>query len=292
MGHSVYPIEVVRVGESALEARHDVAATEEPLEIRLEGAPFVVTMRTPGADRELAAGFLLAERIIEGPDDLGTIHYCTDAERPAKAGHYAEGGPAEAGHDPEAAGNVLNVTLTGEASARAQVALSKRRLVTTTSACGVCGRQSIDDLMQGVRAIDGSWSVPRAVIVSLPDRLRAAQSAFEETGGLHAAGLFDRSGTLIVVAEDVGRHNAVDKVVGSQLLMDRFPLGDRILFVSGRTSFEIVQKAVTARIPVVGAVSAPSSLAIELARDARVALLGFVRGATFNIYSCPERIEL
>jgi FdhD protein len=273
MGHSVYPIEVVRVGESALEARHDVAATEEPLEIRLEGAPFVVTMRTPGADRELAAGFLLAERIIDGPDDLGTIHYCADAEGPA-------------------AGNVLNVTLSGEASTRAQAALSKRRLVTTTSACGVCGRQSIDDLMQGIRAIDGSWSVPRAVIVSLPDRLRAAQSAFEETGGLHAAGLFDRSGTLMAVAEDVGRHNAVDKVVGSQLLLDRFPLGDRILFVSGRTSFEIVQKALTARIPVVAAVSAPSSLAIELARDTRIALLGFVRGVTFNIYSCPERIEL
>ena len=276
--------------------RQDVAAAEEPLEIRLEGAPFVVTMRTPGADRELAAGFLLAEQIIEGPDDLGTIHYCTDAEGPAEAGHYPDGeGAAEAGHygrKGEPAANVLNVTLSGDASARARQALAGRRLVTATSACGVCGRQSIEDLMRAIRPIDSSWSVPKAVISELPDRLRAAQSAFEETGGLHAAGLFDRTGALLAVAEDVGRHNAVDKVVGSQLLMDRFPLGDRILFVSGRTSFEIVQKAVTARIPVVAAVSAPSSLAIELARDARIALLGFVRGGTFNIYASPERIEL
>ena len=165
-------------------------------------------------------------------------------------------------------------------------------MVTTTSACGVCGRQSIDDLLQGITPIDSAWSVPRSVIGCLPDRLRAVQTAFEETGGLHAAGLFDRAGTLVAGAEDVGRHNAVDKVIGSQLLMDRFPLGDRILFVSGRTSFEIVQKAVTARIPIVAAVSAPSSLAIELARDAHVALLGFVRGGTFNIYASPERIEL
>jgi len=273
MGFSVHPVDVVRVGVSASETRHDVAAVEEPLEIRLDGAPFVVTMRTPGADRELAAGFLLAEQIIEGPDDLGTIHHCTDT-------------------DAAAAGNVLNVTLSGEASVRAKSALARRRLVTATSACGVCGRQSIEDLMRAITPIDSSWSVPRAVIGELPGRLRAAQSAFEETGGLHAAGLFDRAGTLMAVAEDVGRHNAVDKVVGSQLLMDRFPLGDRILFVSGRTSFEIVQKAVTARIPVVAAVSAPSSLAIALARDAHIALLGFVRGGTFNIYASPERIEL
>jgi FdhD protein len=274
---SIHPVDVIRVGASGSETRRDVAATEEPLEIRLEGAPFVVTMRTPGADRELAAGFLLAEQIIDGPDDLGTIHHCTDTEAAA-------------------AGNVLNVTLSGDASARAVSALARRRLVTTTSACGVCGRQSIDDLMRAIRPIDSpsssSWSVPRAVISDLPTRLRAAQAAFEETGGLHAAGLFDRAGTLVAVAEDVGRHNAVDKVVGSQLLMDRFPLGDRILFVSGRTSFEIVQKAIAARIPVVAAVSAPSSLAIELARDARITLLGFVRGGTFNIYAAPERIEL
>src|SRR5258706_573592 len=230
-------------------------------------------MRTPGADRELAAGFLLAEQIIEGPDDLGTIHHCTDT-------------------DAAAAGNVLNGTLSGEASARAAGALARRRMVTTTSAGGVCGRQWIEDLIGAIRGIDSSWWVPRTVISALPDRLRAAQSAFDETGGLHAAGLFDRVGALVAVAEDVGRHNAVDKVIGAELLMDRFPLGERILFVSGRTSFEIVQKAVTARIPIVAAVSAPSSLAIELARDAKIALLGFVRGGTLNIYTSPERIEL
>ena len=258
---------------SSAETCHDLAVAEEPLEIRLDGAPFVVTMRTPGADRELAAGFLLAEQIIDGPDDLGAIEHCTDT-------------------DAAGAGNVVNVTLSREASMRAVTLLARRRLVTTTSACGVCGRQSIDDLMRGIRPIESSWSVPRSVIGTLPDRLRAAQSAFDRTGGLHAAGLFDRAGVLTSVAEDVGRHNAVDKVVGSQLLIERFPLGDRVLFVSGRTSFEIVQKAVAARIPVVAAVSAPSSLAIELARDAHVALLGFVRGGTFNIYACPERIEL
>jgi FdhD protein len=269
---SVHPVDVVRVGATSSEQRQDVAATEEPLEIRLEGAPFVVTMRTPGADRELTAGFLLAERIIVGPDDLGTIQHCTDPHA--------------------AAGNVLNVTLTEQASARAMTALAKRRMVTTTSACGVCGRQSIDDLMAGITAVECAWSVPRAVISTLADRLRVAQSAFDATGGLHAAGLFDRSGSLTAVAEDVGRHNAVDKVIGSQILAERFPLGDRILFVSGRTSFEIIQKAVAARIPVVAAVSAPTSLAIELARDARVTLLGFVRGGGFNIYATPDRIEL
>jgi FdhD protein len=269
---TVHPVDVVRVDATASEARQDVAATEEPLEIRLDGAPFVVTMRTPGADRELAAGFLLAERIIDGPDDLGTIQHCTD---------------------PDAAeGNVMNVTLTEAASVRASAALSRRRLVTTTSACGVCGRQSIDDLLSGIEPVTSSWSVTRAVVSSLPDRLRAAQSAFDATGGLHAAGLFDRAGTLMAVAEDVGRHNAVDKVVGSQLLVERFPLVDRLLFVSGRTSFEIVQKAVAARIPIVAAVSAPTSLAIDLARQAGVTLLGFVRGGGFNIYTSPDRVDL
>src|SRR5882762_5093009 len=154
MGPSVHPVDVVRVGGAAPEMRHDVAAAEEPLEIRLEGAPFVVTMRTPGADRELAAGFLLAEQIIEGPDDLGTIHYCTDAGGPAEAGHYTDGkGATEAGHyrrDGGPAANVLNVTLTGEASVRAASVLARRRMVTTTSACGVCGRQSIEDLISAI----------------------------------------------------------------------------------------------------------------------------------------------
>ena len=269
---AVRPVDVVRVGATTSETRPDLAATEEPLEIRLDNVPFVVTMRTPGADRELAAGFLLAERIIDGPDDLGTIQHCTDAEA--------------------AAGNVLNVTLAGEAVARARDALTRRRAVTTTSACGVCGRQSIDDLMVGVAPLPVTWSVSKDMITPLPDRLRASQTTFDATGGLHAAGLFDRTGRLTEVAEDVGRHNAVDKVVGAQLLMEQFPLDDRILFVSGRTSFEIIQKAVVARVPIVAAVSAPTSLAVHLARQAGVTLLGFVRGGSFNIYATPGRIGL
>lgn len=269
---AVRPVDVVRVGATTSETRPDLAATEEPLEIRLDNVPFVVTMRTPGADRELAAGFLLAERIIDGPDDLGTIQHCTDSEA--------------------AAGNVLNVTLAGEAVIRARDALARRRVVTTTSACGVCGRQSIDDLMAGIAPVALTWSVSKDVIAALPDRLRASQSTFDATGGLHAAGLFDRTGRLTAVAEDVGRHNAVDKVVGAQLLMERFPLSDHILFVSGRTSFEIVQKAIAARLPMVAAVSAPTSLAVDLARQAGVTLLGFVRGDSFNIYATPGRVEL
>ena len=268
----MHPVEVVRVGATTSETCQDVAATEEPLEIRLDNIPFIVTMRTPGADRELAAGLLLAERIIDGPDDLGTIRHCTDPDA--------------------AAGNVLNVTLAGDAVARAHDALTRRRAVTMTSACGVCGRQSIDDLLVNVPPIAVRWSVSRDVITPLPDRLRAVQSVFDATGGLHAAGLFDRSGNLTAVAEDVGRHNAVDKVIGAQLLMEQFPLTDRILFVSGRTSFEIVQKAVAASVPIVAAVSAPTSLAIDLARLAGVTLLGFVRGGSFNIYANPARVEV
>ena len=266
-------IEVVRVAGGMGNHVRDVAASEEPLEIRLHGSSFVVTMRTPGADRELAAGFLLSEHIIYELDDLDTIKHSTDV------GTVGDG-------------NILNVTLTGEASARAERALARRRLVTTTSACGVCGRQSIDDLIQNVPRLDASWSIQSDVITTLPARLRPAQAVFDETGGLHAAGLFDPDGTLVAAAEDVGRHNAVDKVIGSQLLTDRFPLGARLLFVSGRTSFEIVQKAVVAGIPLVAAVSAPSSLAIDLARRANATLLGFVRGDAFNVYTGEERVSV
>lgn len=273
MTMSVRPVDVIRVQGSRGTAHNDVAAAEEPLEIRLHGSTFVVTMRTPGADRDLAAGLLLSERIILGPDDVGTIRHCTDPD----------------GAD---LGNVINVTLVGDAAGRAEQALTGRRLVASTSACGVCGRQSIDDLMDDVACVTVNWSMRAAVVATLPDRLRAAQTAFEETGGLHAAALFDAGGSLVAAAEDVGRHNAVDKVIGSQLLAERFPLGDRALMVSGRTSFEIVQKAVAAGIPIVAAVSAPSSLAIDLAREARVTLLGFVRGDTFNIYAGAERVIL
>jgi FdhD protein len=263
---------VIRVGAGPDVRAHDHAAAEEPLEIRLGASPFVVIMRTPGHDRELAAGFLLSERLIRGPGDIGAIRHCTDGDDAARA-------------------NVLNVWLAGAAAEQASARLTERRLVAANSSCGVCGRRSIDDLMDCVPTIDGEWTVGREVIVSLPDRLRGAQRTFDETGGLHGAGLFDLEGTLIMSAEDVGRHNAVDKVIGAEVLKGRVPMGDRILFVSGRTSFEIVQKAVVAGIPLVAAVSAPSSLAIDIAREAGVTLVGFVRGATFNIYTAPGRIE-
>jgi FdhD protein len=264
-------VDVVRVaGANPLRLR-DAIAREEPLEIRLHGARFVVTMRTPGADRDLAAGFLLAERLIGGPDDIGTMRYCTDAD---------------------ARDNVLDVTLSGAAADRVQATLAARRAVTTTSACGVCGRQSIDDLLRDLPQISSDWCVSGKLIGMLPRALRSAQSVFDETGGLHAAGLFDWDGTVIASAEDVGRHNAVDKVIGSRLLREQLPLNDRLLFVSGRTSFEIVQKAAMAGVSIVGAVSAPSSLAIDLARAANITLIGFVRGDTFNIYTGEERIRL
>ena len=268
-----YPVDVLRVDADTSVRRRDCAAVEEPLEIRLQGSPFIVTMRTPGADRELAAGFLLSERIILDADDLGTIRHCTDVDAGAE-------------------GNVLDVMLVGPARDRAETALAARRPVTTTSACGVCGRRSIDDLVCDIAAISADWLMSAATVATLPKSLRGAQSVFDDTGGLHAAGLFDREGVLVGVAEDVGRHNAVDKVIGAQLLAERFPLSDRALFVSGRTSFEIVQKATVAGIPILGAVSAPSSLAIELAREGNVTLLGFVRGKTFNVYSGDHRIRV
>jgi FdhD protein len=275
MQPSVRSIDVIGVIGSTGSSRTDVAAAEEPLEIRLGASPFVVIMRTPGADRELAAGFLLSEQVIQGARDVATIKHCTEGEG------------AELG-------NVLNVWLTGDAAERGAARLSERRLVTSTSSCGVCGRRSIDDLMRNLGAVPpGSGrTIPRDVIGARPARLRAAQAGFDESGGLHAAGLFGFDGSVMAVAEDIGRHNAVDKVVGAQVLTERLPLGSAILFVSGRTSFEIVQKAVVAGIPVVAAVSAPSTLAIDLARRANVTLLGFVRGNTFNIYSGAERIGL
>jgi FdhD protein len=266
-------IDVARVGGRRVERTHDMAAVEEPLEIRLNGVSFAVIMRTPGADRELTAGFLLSERIIGGTEDVGLIRHCVDPNG-------------------DAAPNVVNVVLDGDAAGRIDALLADRRALTATSACGVCGRRTIDDLTTAVERIRASWQVSPRLIDALPAALRTAQNAFAETGGLHAAGVFDREGRLLGSAEDVGRHNAVDKVIGSQLLMERLPLDDRLLFVSGRAGYEIVQKALIARVPIVASVSAPSSLAIDLARDAGVTLLGFVRDGTFNIYTGAERIDV
>ena len=272
MPEALRRVDVVRVRGGLRAAESDSAATEEPLEVRLHGQPFAVIMRTPGADRELAAGFLLAERVITGADDLGTIAYCTD--------------PA-ASH-PE---NIVDVTLVNGAAAAVDRLLAGRRQVTTNASCGMCGRRTIESLAADVAPLRAAWSVPAAAIVALPAQLRARQAVFDETGGLHAAGLFTRDGRLLDVAEDVGRHNAVDKIVGRMLMREALPLSDHLLCVSGRTSFEIVQKAIFAGIPIVAAVSAPSSLAIELAQEYGVTLLGFIRGDSFNIYAHGERVD-
>jgi FdhD protein len=264
-------VDITRVSDSERTSNVDRAATEEPLEIRLHDRPFAVVMRTPGADRELAAGFLLSERVLRTPDDLGTIAYCTDP----------------AADHPE---NIVNVTLAGNAAAELDRVFAARRNVTTNASCGMCGRLTIESLRVDGPPISSDWTISSSGIVAIPDRLREAQVVFDQTGGLHAAGLFSRDGQLEGIAEDVGRHNAVDKVVGRLLMQDQLPLSDHLLFVSGRTSFEIVQKAFLAGIPILAAVSAPSSLAIELAEACGVTLIGFLRGRSFNIYACPDRI--
>jgi FdhD protein len=261
-------VAIVKLQNGALAQAIDRAATEEPLEIRLHGQPFAVIMRTPGADRELAAGFLLAERVIRNADELGTIEYCTD-------------------RDPY---NIVNVTLAEGFEDRISSVLDARRQVTTNSSCGLCGRRTIESLATDVTPIRATWRVPASTIAQLPAHLRVRQAIFDETGGLHAAGLFTKDGELVDVAEDVGRHNAVDKIVGRRLMRDALPLSSHLLCVSGRTSFEIVQKALFAGIPVVAAVSAPSTLAIDLAHAFGVTLIGFVRGGDFTIYAHAERV--
>jgi FdhD protein len=263
-------VPVVRVRAGARVADVDRTAVEEPLEVRLHGRPFAVIMRTPGHDRELAAGFLLSERVIRSADDLGAIEYCTTADGPAS--------------------NIVNVMLAGGAVDALDRLLAGRRNVATTSACGMCGRQTIESLAVDVSPVSGGPVVDAALVVSLPSKLRAAQTVFAETGGLHAAGLFSGAGALVEIAEDVGRHNAVDKVVGRMLMREALPLSEHILCVSGRTSFEILQKALLAGIPIVAAVSAPSSLAVDVADSFGITLIGFVRGDTFNLYTHVDRI--
>jgi FdhD protein len=268
-------VEVLRIGRRRDVSGLDRVAVEEPLEVRLHGRPFAVIMRTPGADRELAAGFLFAERVLRSSDDLGTIEHC---RRPADDG---EAGPVE---------NVVNVALVGRTTADLDAILSERRAVLANSSCGLCGRVSIDSLRPELPPPATGVSVTASVLASLSDQLRARQVLFEETGGVHAAGLFTLEGDLDICAEDVGRHNAVDKVVGRMLMADALPLARRVLQVSGRASYEIVQKAALAGIPIVASVSAPSSLAVELAAEAGVTLVCFVRDRAFNVYSHGDRV--
>ena len=272
--------DLLRIRDGHSDTVRDRVVVEEPLEIRLHGRPFVVSMRTPGADRDLAAGFLFSERIIRTADDIGTIEYCRDQVRLKPDTTY----------EADTVDNTINVTLVGESRAAVERALEERRHVVANSSCGVCGRQTIDALRSELVPVAVGFRIDQARVSELPDRLQAAQPTFHATGGLHAAAIFDRDATLIASAEDVGRHNAVDKVIGRLLLNEALPLHDRVLFVSGRTSFEIVQKAWCAAVSMVASVSAPSSLAIAVAREAGITLIGFVRNGGFNIYTCPDRI--
>ena len=261
-------VPVLHVGSADPSSPMDAVATEEPLQVQVGGKPFAVIMRTPGADRELTIGFLLAERVITSAADVQDIR-------------RAPGQP-----------NLMNVTVSDAATARLEDIHRTRRLVTTNSSCGLCGRVTIESLQVDAPPIRADWVIPCSLIRQLPDTVRLAQAVFEQTGGLHAAALFGRDGRLELLAEDVGRHNAVDKVIGQMVLDGRLPLENSILFCSGRTSFEIVQKAFLAGIPLVAAVSAPSSLAVELAGEAGMTLLGFVRGRRFNVYSHRWRVNV
>ena len=265
-------------GEPARAAeRADLLAAEEPLGIRVGGEALTLTMRTPGDDIDLAAGFLVSEGVVAEPADIAGIMIC-DGQRCGHAGHDGDSGM----------GNIADVTLRPGLA----VAAGLRRSFMTTSACGVCGKTSIEELAVASRfdlAADQARVTPE-VLAGLPDELRAAQRVFESTGGLHAAGLFTAAGQLLAVREDVGRHNAVDKIVGWALRSGRLPLSGCVLLVSGRASFELVQKAVLAGIPVLAAVSAPSSLAADLAQESGLTLVGFLRGGSMNVYTCPDRI--
>ncbi|WP_125131848.1 formate dehydrogenase accessory sulfurtransferase FdhD [Microbacterium sp. 10M-3C3] len=255
--------------------RPDTLAVEEPLEIRVGGRPLAVTMRTPGHDVELAVGFLVSEGVLSRGDQFAGAIHC--------------GGPGTGGE-----GNTYNVLDLTLAAGVAPPAPEVARTFYTTSSCGVCGKASIE-AVETVSAYDVSEDAMRIALedlATLPDRLRAEQAVFDKTGGLHAAGLFDAAtGEALVVREDVGRHNAVDKVVGWAALNDRLPLRGVVLQVSGRASFELVQKAAMAGIPMLAAVSAPSSLAVDLAAARGLTLVGFSRGASLNVYAGAERID-
>jgi FdhD protein len=268
---------VTTIDDGAATPRFDRLATEEPLEIRLRAGgasrTVAITMRTPGNDFELAAGFLHNEGILGSYEALRGISFCIDRDVDAEQRY-----------------NIVNVDLAARALPELQ---TLDRHFTTTSACGVCGKANLEALEQrGLAPVDSDLCVDAETIVALPERLRAAQNVFAQTGGLHAAAIFDPAGQLVALREDVGRHNALDKLVGWALLGRRLPLDRAMVLVSGRSSYEIVQKAVAARVPIVCAVSAPSSLAVDLARTFGVTLIGFLRGPRFNVYTHAERVRV
>jgi FdhD protein len=249
-------------------AIEDALAIEEPLEIRLAGRRFTLTMRTPGNDEELAAGFLLAEGFVANAQELGEIRRVRNAK---------------GAWEPNAIDVILNVKAEG-------LRERLKRNFTISSSCGVCGKTSIDAITQRITAIASRAKVTAATILALGAKLREVQEVFAATGGLHACGLFDLEGKLLAAREDIGRHNAVDKIAGWALANAMLPLSQSLMMVSGRLSFEIVQKAAAAGVPILVAVSAPSSLAVELADEAGITLVGFLRDASFNVYTHRERI--
>ncbi|WP_370422597.1 formate dehydrogenase accessory sulfurtransferase FdhD [Streptomyces sp. QH1-20] len=276
MGRVTERRRVIRIREGAVSTRPDTLVAEEPLEIRLNGKPLAITMRTPGDDFALAAGFLVSEGVLGSAEELANIVYCAGAT--------------------EDGANTYNVVDVRLAPGVPVPDISLERNVYTTSSCGLCGKASLDAVRTTARwpVTDGPtpMRLEPALLAVLPDRLREAQRVFDRTGGLHAAALFTRDGELLDVREDVGRHNAVDKLVGRALQQGLLPLSDVILLVSGRASFELVQKAVMAGIPVLAAVSAPSSLAVDLAAETGMTLVGFLRGSSMNVYAGEQRVAL
>jgi FdhD protein len=268
--NSARPVEIATYRDGELiDGQRDEVAVEEPLELRIEGRNIAVVMRTPGNDRELAAGFLVTEGIVGHASEIFEITQCLTS---GNAGENR---------------NVVEVTLKNPGS----VDFTKlTRHVFSSSSCGVCGKASIDAVRQQFAPITSTRRISAALLPALPDALSAAQETFKKTGGLHACALFDWNGKLIALREDVGRHNALDKLIGHALLQNHLPLSENILLLSGRVSFEMMQKALAAGIPVVAAISAPSSLAVEFARENNQTLIGFLRGNKMNIYAGAERI--
>jgi FdhD protein len=270
MGRVIQRHAVLRVGPEAAIRRTDTLAVEEPLELRLNGEPYLVTMRTPGNDIDLVHGLLYSERLITGRPDIVLARYC--------AGSDADGINTY---------NVLDVTLAPQIAVQTAV----RRNVVMSGACGICGTTTIDQVLrESPYGVAPDPRIPHELVLTAPTLLRQQQRAFDQTGGLHAAGLLSLDSEMVCVREDVGRHNAVDKVIGWAIREQLMPLREMILTVSGRASFELTQKAVLAGIPALAAVSAPSSLAAELAESAGLTLVGFVRGDTMNVYTHPERL--
>jgi len=294
----VREVAIRRINGPAETDEKDCLAAEEPLEIRVEGHSVAIVMRTPGEDRELAAGFLVTEGLVHAASDLVEIGHLPHCLLPARNGdgRLEEENEAVRGEEGSrtgletsfSGGNVINARLRNPES----FDLKKlTRHVFTSSSCGICSKASIEAVRQQFPPIEDSCEVEPRVLLGLPQSIGTAQETFKRTGGLHACALFDLTGKLLVLREDVGRHNALDKVVGWALLEDRLPLRQHILLLSGRASFEMMQKALAAGVPIVAAVSAPSSLAAEFARDSGQTLVGFLRGERMNIYAGAGRVR-